>query len=148
MVASISINKTWWLDTRYILSFGIKEQLKIVLQNMHEVKQSARPHIAAASCERYSTRQWSHNTMFKGFFSKVALYLVQLVQARAHLQCNDDIQKCGLGPKPVKRVKIKSIHRWTYLVDTCLIVVLSLNTLSYFFNVVPSFEETYFQPPL
>ena len=45
------------MDTKYILSFDIKEQLKMVIQKMHEVKQRASPHFAAASCERDSTRQ-------------------------------------------------------------------------------------------
>ena len=50
------------MDTRYTLSFGIEEQLKIVLQNTLEVKQRTRPHIAVASCERDSTSQ---NKMIK-----------------------------------------------------------------------------------
>ena len=39
----------------------IEEQLKILVQNMHELKQRARPHIAVAFCEHDPTRQWSHN---------------------------------------------------------------------------------------
>ena len=49
------------MDTRYILSFSIEEQLKILVHNMHEVKQRARPHIAVAFCDRDPTRQRSHN---------------------------------------------------------------------------------------
>ena len=53
------------MDTRDILSFSIKEQLKIVAQNTHEVKQRAHPHIAAESCERDSARQWYVYSLFR-----------------------------------------------------------------------------------
>ena len=39
--------------------------------NTHEVKQRACPHIVAASCERDSTRQWSHNTIHYKYHRKM-----------------------------------------------------------------------------
>ena len=44
------------MDQRYILSFYVNEQLKMVLQNNGEITDSP-PAFAGASCERDSTRQ-------------------------------------------------------------------------------------------
>ena len=53
------------MDQRYILSFYVNEQLKMVLQNNGEITDSP-PAFAGASCERDSTRQ-NGNTWTKGW---------------------------------------------------------------------------------
>ena len=48
-------------DTRYILSFNDNEQLMLVIQNMHEVKQRARLHLQQRLVNVTCPDIWSHN---------------------------------------------------------------------------------------
>ena len=81
-----------WMDTRYIISFGIEEQLKIVVQNTHEVTQRPHPHIAAASCEPDSTRKWSHNKPFECSMIGIVHYSDPI--NRLHFDWNYDLSSC------------------------------------------------------
>ena len=50
-------------DTRYILSFNDNEQLMLVIQNTHEVKQRACPHLQRRLVYVTWPDKWSHNMM-------------------------------------------------------------------------------------
>ena len=55
------MNETQSKDTRYILFFNANEQLMIIVQKTHKVKERARPYLQRRLVNVTRLYKWSHN---------------------------------------------------------------------------------------
>ena len=66
-IFKLKLNETWWMDTRYSLSFNVHEQLMMVIQSSCEVNREHARICNGVLWTWLDLTEWSHSLQYKKF---------------------------------------------------------------------------------